>query len=100
MAFATDRTPDFRADDAPAAHQSEWDRAAHPVQPATQEEMLAEYDGWGPDVIRLLQCIPNPDKWSINVLYPPLQSYSRANIALIGDAVSPGPPSSVYLTLL
>lgn len=89
VAFVTDRTTDFRAlEDASSASQSERDRAAQPAEPVSQEELLAAFDGWSPDVLALLPCVPTPTKWSINVLYPPLQSYSNGNIALIGDAVS------------
>ncbi|OSX66927.1 hypothetical protein POSPLADRAFT_1072093 [Postia placenta MAD-698-R-SB12] len=51
-----------------------------------QEEMLKEYEGWGNDVIGLLSCIPKPSKWFIHVVHPPLESYVKGRIALVGDA--------------
>lgn len=54
-----------------------------------QEEMLKEYEGWGNDVIGLLSCIPKPSKWFIHVVHPPLESYVKGRIALVGDAVRP-----------
>ena len=34
-----------------------------------------------------------PSKWSIHVLDPPLESFVRGRVALLGDAVSLCPPS-------
>ena len=67
-----------------------WERHA-PANPAvstvSKADLLAEYDGWGSDVIKLLGCIETWSKWKINVVYPPLASYVQGRIALIGDAV-------------
>lgn len=52
------------------------------------EEILAQYEGWGPDVVNLLKCIKQPNKWYINVVDPPLESYVKGRVALVGDAVS------------
>ena len=52
-------------------------------------EVLDEYQGWGKDVVSLLSCMSNIKKWRINVVYPPLPSYFKGAIALMGDAVSP-----------
>ena len=52
-----------------------------------------EYEGWGPDVQTLIKCMPDkPSKWSIHVVHPPLDSFVRDRVVLIGDAVRP--PSS------
>ncbi|EMD41848.1 hypothetical protein CERSUDRAFT_90429 [Gelatoporia subvermispora B] len=56
------------------------------VSQSTQEELLKEYEGWGPDVINTLGCIKEPSKWSIHVVYPLLQTYVKGRIALLGDA--------------
>ena len=50
--------------------------------------MLKEYEGWGSDVIGMLSCIENPNKWYINVVCPPLEAYAKGKVALLGDAVS------------
>lgn len=57
------------------------------VVPVSVEEVLTAYDGWGDDVVKLLSCITNPNKWFINIVYPPLETYVKGNIALTGDAV-------------
>lgn len=57
------------------------------VVPVTQEEMLAEYEGWGSDVQKILGCIRTPSKWMIRVVQP-LSSYVKGTVALLGDAVS------------
>ena len=49
-----------------------------------------EYEGWGPDVAALIKCMPEkPNKWSIHVVHPPLDSFVKGRVALIGDAVRP-----------
>ena len=54
-----------------------------------------EYEGWGPDVQTLIKCMPDkPSKWSIHVVHPPLDSFVRDRVVLIGDAVRP--PSSDF----
>lgn len=60
------------------------------VHSATTAEVLAFYEGWGPEVRNLLSCAENPSKWSINVVYPPLgpEKWARGNVAVLGDAVS------------
>jgi salicylate hydroxylase len=58
------------------------------VQAASEEELLGEYSGWGNDVITMLKQIKNPSKWYIHFLNPPLPSYVRQRVVLVGDAVS------------
>ncbi|OCH96306.1 FAD/NAD(P)-binding domain-containing protein [Obba rivulosa] len=56
------------------------------VSEVSQEELLKEYEGWGPDVINTLKCVQSPSKWSIHVVYPLLETYTKGRIALLGDA--------------
>ncbi|KAM5536054.1 hypothetical protein V8D89_010312 [Ganoderma adspersum] len=57
------------------------------VEEVTKEAVEKEYEGWGPDVAALIQCMPEkPSKWSIHVVHPPLDSYVKGRVALIGDA--------------
>ncbi|KIP02135.1 hypothetical protein PHLGIDRAFT_112385 [Phlebiopsis gigantea 11061_1 CR5-6] len=58
------------------------------VQHVTTEEVLASYEGWGPEVTNLLSCMDDPTKWSINVVYPPIQpeNWSRGPVTILGDA--------------
>lgn len=58
------------------------------VVAVTKEQLLKEYEGWGSDVLALLTCIEKPDKWYISIVHPPLKSYVRGGVALLGDAVS------------
>ena len=58
------------------------------VTDATTEELVRAYAGWGSEVTGLLSCVKQPSKWNINVIWPPLQSYVRGRVALMGDAVS------------
>ncbi|PCH34043.1 FAD/NAD(P)-binding domain-containing protein [Wolfiporia cocos MD-104 SS10] len=64
----------------PQLPRDEW------VKPVSQQELLDVYAGWGPEVTGLLNCIKTPSKWSIHMVYPPLESYVKGNVALIGDA--------------
>ena len=88
VAFVADRSVEIGEADLPPGQP--W------VVPVPQSEMLAEYAGWGPDALRLLGCIREPNKWSIHVVYPPFRSYVKGQIALLGDAVSLVP---VFVTL-
>ena len=58
------------------------------VAQVSREELLKEYEGWGPDVINTLSCIHAPSKWWIHVVYPPLETYTKGRVAVLGDAVS------------
>ena len=59
------------------------------VELVPREVVEEVYAGWGPNVAALMKCMPeNPSKWSIHVLYPPLESYAKGNVAVLGDAVS------------
>ena len=64
------------------------------VQHVTTAEVLAAYEGWGPEVTSLLSCMDNPTKWSISVVYPPIraENWTRGPVAILGDAVSCAPP--------
>jgi len=78
VAFSTDRSRPVE-EQAPPSGQP-W------VVPSTQEEMLAQYEGWGPKVLDLLRNIKSPNKWFLHSQNPPLDSYIEGNIALLGDA--------------
>ena len=58
------------------------------VQKVTVEEVLAAYDGWGPEVRNLLGCAENPTKWTINVVYPHIsaEKWVRGRVTILGDA--------------
>lgn len=65
------------------------------VQNVPQEEMLRDFDGWGPEVQAMLKRIKHPSKWSIHALYPTIDKYVEGKVALIGDAVSDLSPSEL-----
>ncbi|CDO73093.1 hypothetical protein BN946_scf185007.g147 [Trametes cinnabarina] len=57
------------------------------VEQVSREEVKREYEGWGPDVSILIDNMPEkPSKWSIHVVHPPLESYVKDRVALLGDA--------------
>lgn len=59
------------------------------VQQVSKHAMDEEYEGWGPDVVALLKCMPeHPSKWFIHVVNPPIESYAKGKVAVLGDAVS------------
>ncbi|KAI0699364.1 FAD/NAD(P)-binding domain-containing protein [Cerioporus squamosus] len=67
--------------------EGEVNEKAQWVETVTRDVLFKEYEGWGPDVQALLKCMPdNPGKWSIHVVHPPLESYAKGRIALLGDA--------------
>ncbi|KAI0828977.1 FAD/NAD-P-binding domain-containing protein [Trametes gibbosa] len=57
------------------------------VQEVSKAELKEVYEGWGPDIAAILDCAPEkPSKWSIHVVHPPLDSYAKGRVALLGDA--------------
>ena len=60
------------------------------VTPRSKAELLAEYEGWGPDVQTILNCMDSPSVWSIHIVDPPLETFCRGSVALLGDAVGVG----------
>ncbi|KAI0334384.1 FAD/NAD-P-binding domain-containing protein [Cubamyces sp. BRFM 1775] len=57
------------------------------VEEVAREELQKEYDGWGPDVSTLLRCMPEKvSRWAVHVVHPPLESYAKGRVALLGDA--------------
>lgn len=53
----------------------------------SEEQLIEEFCSFGDDAMRMIKCIRNPSKWLIHVVYPPLESYVRGRVALLGDAV-------------
>ncbi|KAG6878845.1 hypothetical protein C0992_007240 [Termitomyces sp. T32_za158] len=56
------------------------------AKPACQDELLQEYSGWGEDAKVILKGMENPSKWHLHFLDPPLSSYYKQRIVLVGDA--------------
>ncbi|KAF8515185.1 FAD/NAD(P)-binding domain-containing protein [Gautieria morchelliformis] len=78
VVFATDRS---RSTEGTVAGPGDtW------VVPSSQAEMLGHFVGWGPKVLNLLQHLKNPSKWLLHSVSPPLDSYVREKVALLGDA--------------
>lgn len=69
------------------------------VVPVSCAELMNVFHGWGDDVIRLLGCMVKATKWSINVVYPHLETYVKRNVALVGDAVCTQPLVTIILTI-
>lgn len=66
------------------------------------DELLKTYEGWGPDVIKLLSCTANISKWKINLVYPHLkpEQWAKDRVAILGDAVRFGLMSTWYPMLI
>lgn len=75
--FCTDRSIPAGSVEIPA---HKW------VTPAAKQEVLDAYEDCGSEVQTLLSLIPNPSKWSVHAVDPPLTSYVKGQIALVGDA--------------
>ncbi|KAH0585226.1 hypothetical protein H2248_008475 [Termitomyces sp. 'cryptogamus'] len=58
------------------------------AMPTSQEELLHEFSGaaWGEDASLILKEMKNPSKWYLHFLHPPLSSYIRQRVVLVGDA--------------
>jgi len=58
------------------------------VEVVPTDEVLQAFEGWGKDITSILQHVKEPSRWAIHTVYPPLESYVRGRVVLIGDAVS------------
>ncbi|KAA1472123.1 FAD/NAD-P-binding domain-containing protein [Dentipellis sp. KUC8613] len=56
------------------------------VLPASQDELLDNFKGWRDEPMAVLKCLQEPTKWFLHGMYPPLNSYVKGQVALIGDA--------------
>lgn len=79
MFFSTDATVHIGTVNIP----SPW------TKPTSHDELLQEYSGWGEDANVILKEMKDPSKWYLHFLHPPLSSYVRQRVVLVGDAVSP-----------
>ncbi|KAH7923897.1 FAD/NAD(P)-binding domain-containing protein [Leucogyrophana mollusca] len=77
VVFCTDRSLPVGSVEVP---RDKW------VVPATEQEILDVYNDSGPDVKTLLSLIQKPSKWSIHCVSPPLETYTKGNVVLVGDA--------------
>jgi salicylate hydroxylase len=55
---------------------------------ASRDEMLAEYQGWHPDVTGLIEASETLNKWGLQDR-PPLERWSQGPVTLVGDAAHP-----------
>lgn len=58
------------------------------VEAVGQQEMLDAFEGSGDDLMTILKHITKPSRWALHTLYPPLETYVKDRIVLVGDAVS------------
>ena len=58
------------------------------VERVSNDDVMDDYKGWGPETRALLSCIDKPDQWNINVVFPFVETYVRDTVALVGDSVS------------
>jgi len=76
VVYCTDKSIPAGSVEIPA---DEW------VMEAGEQEIVA-YEEGGVQVQKLLSLIRNPGKWSIHAVDPPLSSFVRGHIVLVGDA--------------
>ncbi|KAF5313151.1 hypothetical protein D9619_002826 [Psilocybe cf. subviscida] len=56
------------------------------VETVPHQDLLDAYKEWGNDARIILEHITEPSRWSIHTLYPPLKSYVKGNVVLVGDS--------------
>jgi 6-hydroxynicotinate 3-monooxygenase len=69
---------------------SDWDEEVSFV-PAGREEMLQAFEGFHPDVGRIIQACPEASKWAL-LERPPRAVWSEDRVVLLGDACHPMKP--------
>ncbi|EIM86775.1 FAD/NAD-P-binding domain-containing protein [Stereum hirsutum FP-91666 SS1] len=78
VAFVSDNTIPIGATSLPP--HAPW------VEQVPQQELIAAYSDWSDDAKKILECIKEPAKWSIHNMNPPLESYAKGRVVLIGDS--------------
>ena len=63
------------------------ERPAPWVEVVPEQEVIDGYPGWGNDAKIILQHLKQPSRWAIHTLYPPLETFVKGKIVLVGDAV-------------
>ena len=58
------------------------------TEPGTRDECATDFKGWNPLVHDIIRAIDAPYKWAL-VGRPPLTSWTRGNVTLLGDAAHP-----------
>lgn len=71
------------------AERSQWTEEGWSIR-STVDELLAEFEGWNPDVLALMAAVPpeNLFKWGL-FDREPLTSWHQGHVALLGDAAHP-----------
>ncbi|WPB89294.1 FAD-dependent monooxygenase [Streptomyces malaysiensis] len=59
--------------------------------PGDSAECAADFKGWHPDVLALIEAVDTPMKWALK-LRPTMTSWSSARVTLLGDACHPTLP--------
>lgn len=68
-----------------------WDEEAW-MRPATKEEMLASFHGWGEPVKSILSLIEKPDLWALFDHLPAATYYRKGKLCLLGDSAHASTP--------
>lgn len=61
-----------------------WDNEKWVVT-TTKEEMEADFEGWGPQVQKIVGAMEKPDIWAL-FMHPPCNTYYKGRLCLLGDA--------------
>jgi salicylate hydroxylase len=65
----------------------DWPDYSRSTLPATREEAIKDYEGFGPNVMKLLEIVePSLDIWGIFNLENELKAYNKDKIIVMGDA--------------
>jgi salicylate hydroxylase len=65
----------------------DWPDYSQSTLPAKREEAIKDFQGFGPNVMKLLEMIkPDLDIWGIFNLEHPLDTYNKGKICVMGDA--------------
>ncbi|THV01451.1 FAD/NAD(P)-binding domain-containing protein [Dendrothele bispora CBS 962.96] len=74
-----------------ADHDTPWTPELPPpwVNPSSQSELKNYYKEFGSDVMIILDHMKVPSKWSVHAFHPPLESFVKDGVVLVGDAAHP-----------
>ncbi|KAL9616835.1 MAG: hypothetical protein Q9160_008325 [Pyrenula sp. 1 TL-2023] len=72
--------------------RTEWQYGDKWIYPSEKEDMLKDFEGWGPKLVDLISRFENRDKWASFDLPFPEKKFNKGKICLLGDSAHAATP--------
>lgn len=72
--------------------RTEWQHGDRWIYPSEKEDMLKDFEGWGPKLVDLISKFENRDRWASFDLPFPDAKFNRGKMCLMGDSAHAATP--------